>query len=175
MDKHLLYLELIFLFGVIVNLLLPGYLFLKILFVILLYLFVIKEKEEYKLILPKYTYIGYGLCSILVLFIISGYVNNIYFIMVFICLVVIYFYLYKVLFNITYGVVVSSKPSAVQIRITDSFYKSKKIYNIKTRKKYKKDTLLLLELSKFPINKKPIKIIKEVKLDKEWIAYFLKD
>ena len=163
MDKHLLYLEIIFLFGVIINILVEDYLFLKILFIFLLFLFVIKEKEQYNLVLSKYYYVGFGLCGILVLFIVSSFINNIYFLTIFICLVVIYFYLYKVLFNISYGVVVSSTSSKVNLRITDSFYKSKKIYTLPSKKKYLENTLLLVKLSNFPINKKPIEIIKEIK------------
>jgi len=160
MDKNLLYLEIIFICGLIVNLFIDKNLFLKILIIIMLFLFVIKEKDNYIYNLDKYLYVSYGFIAILILLMFVEYFPNIYFIVIIMCAVVLYLYLFKALFNRTYGVIVSCTTKHAKVKITDSFFKSRKIHTIPTKKKYIKDKIVLIELSKFPINKKPIRIIK---------------
>lgn len=161
MDKHVLYLQLIFLASIIVNLLVPKQLFLKILLLLLTFLFYLKETESYPYIKSKYNYVGIGFSVILLLFIISEYITHIYFLVFFMCAVVLYLYLFKVLFNTTYGVVVKSTSKTATIKIEDPFLKSKKEYVLNYSKKIDVGSIVILELSKFII-KKPIKIKKVI-------------
>ncbi len=163
MDKHIIYLEIIFLFSIIVNLIVPGNLFLKILLMLLTFLFYIKEIGSYKLIKAKYNYVGIGFTSILGMFIISQYITHIYFLLVFMCLVVLYLYLFKVLFNITYGVVTKSNSKEVYFKIKDPFFNLNKEFSLKYSRPLKEGTVILIELSKFFVNKKPVKIKKVIK------------
>jgi hypothetical protein len=161
-DKNILYIEIIFLLGVLLTVFIPKNIFLKVLVVIVLFLFVIKEIDDYKYIKQKYLYVGYGFVILLVLFIINEYIVSLYFIVTLICLVVIYLYLFKVLFNTTYGKVTSIKRKEISIALCDPFYKSKKEIVLNYSGKIKKDDIVILELTKFPINKKITKIISVV-------------
>jgi len=169
-DKNLVYIEIIFLLGVLLNVFVPRNIFLKILIVIVLFLFVIKEIGDYKYIKQKYLYVGYGFVVLLVLFIITEYIINIYYIAALICLVVIYLYLFKVLFNTTYGKVLKVNRGKVSILVCDPFYKTKKELDLNYSGKIKKDDFVILELTKFPINKKITKIIKVISEEKEVVA-----
>jgi len=166
-DKNLVYIEIIFLLGVLLNVFVPRNIFLKILIVIVLFLFVIKEIDDYKYIKQKYLYVGYGFVVLLVLFIITEYIINIYYIAALICLVVIYLYLFKVLFNTTYGKVIKVNRGKVSILVCDPFYKTKKEIDLSYSGKIKKDDIVILELTKFPINKKITRIIKVISEEKE--------
>ncbi len=160
MDKHILYLEIIFLASIVVNLIVPGMLFLKILLMLLTFLFFYKELESYPYIKNKYVYIGIGFTSILLLFIIADYITHIYFLVFFMCLVVAYLYLFKILFNETYGVVVKSTDKEVTFKLEDPFFLSKKEYSLKYSRKVAVGSTVIIQLSTFFINKKPIKIKK---------------
>jgi hypothetical protein len=162
-DKNLLYLEIIFLAGVIISFLVEGNIFLKLLILIILFLFIIKEKDQYRYNLNKYLFISYGLLVILFLIYLVEYITHIYYLVFVICIVVIYFYLYKTLFNTTYGVIVSSTTKNAKVKILDSFYKFNKIYTIPVNRKLIKDKKVIIKLSSFPINKKPEKIIRILK------------
>ncbi len=161
-DKNILYIEIIFLLGVLLTVFISKNVFLKILIVIVLFLFVIKELDDYKYIQQKYLYVGYGFVSLLVLFIINEYIVNIYFVAALICLVIIYLYLFKVLFNTTYGKVTKVTGRKVSIQILDPFYKTKNELVLSFSGKVKKGDVAIIALTKFPINKKAIKIIKVV-------------
>jgi len=163
MDKHIIYLEIFFLFSIVINLIVPGNLFLKILLMLLTFLFYIKEIGSYKLIKAKYNYIGIGFTVILLLFIISEYVTHIYFLLIFMCLVVLYLYLFKILFNTTYGVVTKKNAKEVFFKIKDPFFNHNKEFSLKSSKVVKVGDQILLETSKFFVNKKPIKIKKVIK------------
>lgn len=162
MDKHLIYLEIIFLFGLFVNLIVDKQLFLKILVPILLFLFVIKEQANYEPILDKYLYVGYGFTAILIIFIFINYFPNIYFITTIMCLVVVYLYLYKIIFNKTYGEIVSKVSKGYKIKLLDSFLNTKKEYFVESKKVLKKHDHVLILLSKASFIKKPKKIIKKL-------------
>ena len=162
LNKHIWQLEILFLCGLIVNLFIEKKLYLKILFIILLTLFFFKEKNEFILIKSKYLYFGYGLIGMLVLSLLLNYVTHIYFITFSICLVVLYFYLYKIIFRKTIGKVTKVKNNQIYFKIIDPFYKSKKEFNLFSRKKIIKEDTILVEQSKFLI-KKPIKILEVVK------------
>ena len=166
-DKNIVYIEIIFLLGVLLNVFVPRNIFLKILIVIVLFLFVIKEIDDYKYIKQKYLYVGYGFVVLLILFIITEYIINIYYIAALICLVVIYLYLFKVLFNTTYGKVIKVSKGKVSIQVCDPFYKTKKELDLSYSGKIKKEDLVILELTKFPINKKITRIIKVISEEKE--------
>ena len=162
MDKHLVYLEIIFLFGLFVNLAVEKQLFLKILIPILLFLFVIKEQSNYKYVLNKYLYVGYGFTAILFIFIFIDYFPNIYFITTIMCLVVVYLYLYKILFNKTYGEIISKVSKGYKVKLLDSFLNTRKEYFVESRKALKKHDRVLILLSKESFIKKPKKIIKKL-------------
>jgi len=162
MDKHLIYLEVIFLISVITNLFVSKQLFLKILLMLLTFLFFLKETQSYVYNKSKYMYVGIGFVSILFLFILSDYITHIYFLVFFICSVVAYLYLYKVLFNTTFGVVTKVSSKEVTFKITDSFFKTKKEYSLSFTRKASINDVVILELSKSIVNKKPIKIKKVI-------------
>ena len=162
MDKNLIYLEIIFLFGLFVNLIVEKQLFLKILVPILLFLFVIKEQANYKYILDKYLYVGYGFTVILIIFIFIDYFPNIYFITIIMCLVVVYLYLYKILFNKTYAEIISKVSKGYKLKLLDSFLNTKKEYFVESKKVLKKGDIVLILLSKESFIKKPKKIIKKL-------------
>ncbi|HRT02508.1 MAG TPA: hypothetical protein P5513_01020 [Candidatus Diapherotrites archaeon] len=168
-DKDLLFIEILFLINVFIILFVKKNLYMKILFVILLFLFILLRKENYVYNKNKYLYITYGLIIILILFILTEYIKNIYYIVFVICSIIIYYYLSKILFNTTYGEVITNTKGQVQIKILDSFYKLNKIYTLPTTKTLKEKQLVLIELSKSPINKKPIKIIKVIKNERKAI------
>lgn len=161
MDKHILYLELIFLASIIVNLIVPKQLFLKILLLLLTFLFYLKETNSYPYITSKYNYVGIGFSVILLLFIISEYITHIYFLVFFMCSVVAYLYLFKVLFNTSYGVVTSSTLKTATFKLEDPFLKSKKEFTLNYSRKIPVGSTVIIELSKFII-KKPIKIKKVI-------------
>jgi len=163
-DKNLLYLEIIFLLGIVLCVFVPGKIFLKILLLVILYLFVIKELDVYVYNKQKYLYVGYGFIILLALFTIIEYIKNIYFIVFLICLVVIYLYLFKVLFNTTYGKVTKIKGRKVSFVIEDTFYRAKKEFTLSFTGIVKKDDVVIIGLTKFPINKKPDKILKVIKV-----------
>lgn len=162
MDKNLIYLEIIFLVSVITYLLVPGMLFLKILLMVLTFLFFLKETQNYVYNKSKYMYVGIGFTSILFLFILSDYIMHIYFLVFFICSVVLYLYLYKVLFNTTFGEVTKVSSKEVSFKIIDSFFKTKKEFTLPTTRKISVGDVVILELSKSLISKKPIKILNVV-------------
>ena len=164
MNKHIWNLEIIFLCGLFVNLFVVDKIFLKLLFIFLLGLFVFKEKSEFILISKKYFYFGYGLMSILTLSILINYITSIYFITGVICAIVIYFYLYKILFIQTIGKVTKVSQGIVYFKIIDPFYKSKKEFKLSSKKKIKKDDVILVKQS-MSLIKKPVKIISVVKED----------
>jgi len=166
-DKNLLYLEIIFLLGIALCVFVPGKIFLKILILIILYLFVIKELDIYVYNRNKYLYVGYGFIGLLVLFNIIEYIKSIYFIVFLICLVVVYLYLFKVLFNTTYGRVIKVKGRKVSFLIEDTFFKPKREFSLNYSGKTKKGDLVIIELTKFPVNKKPYKISKVIIEKKE--------
>ena len=74
------------------------------------------------------------------------------------CVVILYLYLYKVLFNTTFGIVVKSTSSNITVKITDSFFKTKKEYTLKYSKKPKINSIAILALSTSFVDKKPIKV-----------------
>jgi len=166
-DKNLLYLEIIFLLGILVCVFIPGKIFLKILLVIILFLFMLKELDLYVYNTIKYKYVGYGFVIILFLFVFIEYIKSLYFIVFLICLVVIYLYLFKVLFNTTYGRVNKIKGRKVSFIIEDSFYKPKSEFTLSYSGKVKKGDVVIIQLTTFPINKKPSKIIKVIIEKKE--------
>jgi len=125
-DKNIIYLEIIFLLGALLCVFVPHALFLKLLVIIILFLFIVKEQDTYQYIKQKYLYVGWGFIALLVLFILTEYIVNLYFIVALICLVVVYLYLFKVLFNTTYGVVTKVAGRNVSVQLIDPFYKSKK-------------------------------------------------
>lgn len=159
-DQHLIYLQIIFMASLLLILIVKKQIFLKILLVLLTFLFYFKEIEAYPYIKQKYNYVGIGFTAILGVFIFLEFFSSIHFLTIFMCLIVAYFYLYKVLFNTSYGVVLKSTQTTATIRLTDPFIRSKKEYVLKTKTKLAKDTLVIVELSSFFINKKPIKIKK---------------
>lgn len=162
MDKHILYLEIIFLASIVVNLIVPGMLFLKILLLLLTFLFFYKELDNYPYIRNKYMYVGIGFTSILFLFIVADYVTHIYFLVGFMCAVVAYLYLFKILFNETYGVVLKSTEKEITFKLEDPFLLSKKEYSLRYSKKVKVGSTVVVLLSTFFINKKPIKVKKVI-------------
>jgi predicted membrane protein len=162
MDKNLLYLQIIFLAAVVVNLISEKQLFLKILLLLLTFLFFIKELDAYVYNRDKYLYVGIGFTSILFLFILSNYITHIYYLIFFMCVVILYLYLYKVLFNTTFGTVIKSTTKEATIKIDDPFFKTKKEYSLKYSKKIEPGLTVILELSKSFVNKKPIKIKKVI-------------
>jgi vacuolar-type H+-ATPase subunit I/STV1 len=164
-DKNLVYIEIIFLLGVLLSVFIPKNLFLKILIVVVLFLFVLKEIDDYKYIKQKYLYVGYGFVILLALFIITEYINSTYFVAFLICLVVIYLYLFKIIFNTTYGIVTRVKSKKIFVMLNDPFYKSKKELELSYSGHIKKDDIVILELTKFPINKKVVKVINVVSND----------
>ncbi len=165
MNKHLIYLELIFLVAVILNLFVPDMLTLKILFLLLTFLFFIKELDAFTYNRAKYKYVGIGFTSILFLFILAQYITHIYFLVFFMCAVILYLYLYKVLFNTTFGVVIKSLATTITVKITDPFFKTKKEYILKCFKKPKLNSIIILNLSKSFVDKKPISV-KQIIIEK---------
>ncbi len=162
MDKNLLYLQIIFLAAVVVNLIAEKQIFLKVLLLLLTFLFFIKEIDEYVYNKDKYLYVGIGFTSILFLFILSNYISHIYYLLFFMCAVILYLYLYKILFNTTYGTVIKSTSKEVTFKIDDAFFKTKKEFTLKYFKKIEVGSTIILELSKSIVNKKPIKIKKVI-------------
>ncbi len=160
MDKNLLYLQILFMFAVIVNIFVQNKLFLNILLVLLVFLFFFKEVDNYVYNRNKYMYVGIGFSTILVLFILTEYITHIYFLVFFMCGVVLYLYLYKVLFNTSYGTVIKSTTTSITFKIEDSFFKSKKEHTLKYSKKVPIGSTVLVELSKSIVSKKPIKVKK---------------
>ena len=167
MDKHIIYLQIFFLLAVVVTLFVSNNLFLKILFTLLVFLFFIKEVDKYIYNKDKYLYIGYGFTSILILFILLEYITSIYFLVFFTCLIVLYIYLYKMFFNTTYGVVKESTTKEVSFKITDPFFKSKKIHTLPYNKKIPLDSIVIVELSRFFTKKKPVTIKKVILNEKD--------
>jgi hypothetical protein len=163
MDKHLLYLQFLFIITIFIYLFIEKNYFLKILFLVLTFLFFLKEQGSYVYNKDKYLYVGYGFTGILILFFISEFITHIYFLVFFMCAVVLYLYLYKVLFNTTYGVVLESTTKNATIKIKDSFYRRGKEFTLKYSKKIPTGKTVLLELSKNFVDKKPIKIKKIIK------------
>jgi len=166
-DKNILYIEIIFLLGVLLTVFVHKNVFLKILIIIILFLFVIKEADSYKYIKNKYLYVGYGFVSLLILFVINEYMVNIYFVAALICLVIIYLYLFKVLFNTTSGIVTKVIRKKISIQLNDPFYKPKKEIQLSYSGKVKKNDVAIISLTKFPVNKKIVKIIKIIPEQKE--------
>jgi len=159
-DKHMLYIEILFLISLFISLFVPSNLFLKLLFVILLILFVIKEKENYVYNSNHYLFVGAGLSVISLLFVFAGYISNFIYLTILICAVVLFVYLSKVLFYKTYGTIIHCRNKEVEIRIDDVFFKSKKNLIFKTNKKLVAGTTVLVRLSKYPFGRKPIAIEK---------------
>ncbi|MDD3975886.1 MAG: hypothetical protein PHN22_01830 [Candidatus ainarchaeum sp.] len=160
--KHIWQLEIIFLCGLFVNLFVEKMLYLKILFIFLILLFVFKEKDTFVFIKLKYLYFGYGLVGILILALLIGFISNIYFITISICLVVLYFYLYKIIFNKTIGVVLKISSKKIYFKVIDPFYKSKKEFILSSNLKISKNDKISILQSSFLI-KKPLKILKVLK------------
>jgi len=166
-DKNIVYIQIIFLLGVLLTIFIPRHLFLKILIVVILFLFVIKELDDYKFIKQKYLYVGYGFIGLLILFIINGYVISVYYLAALICLVIVYLYLFKVLFNTTYGKITKVKGKKVNVQVLDPFYRTKKEVELNYSGSIKKEDVVIMELTKFPINKRITKIIKIIPKEKE--------
>lgn len=163
MDKHLLHLQFLFIITIFIYLFIEKNYFLKVLFLVLTFLFFLKEQASYIYNKDKYLYVGYGFTGILILFFISEFITHIYFLVFFMCVVVLYLYLYKVLFNTTYGVVLKSTTKNITLKIKDSFYKREREFTLKYLKKVPEGSIAILELSKNIVDKKPINIKKIIK------------
>ena len=156
-SKDLLYIQIFFLFSLIVNLFTEGLLFLKILLIFLLLLFIIKSKDSFVYNRQKYNFFSYGLLFFSILFLLTNYLTSSYFYTFLFCVLILYIYLFKVLFNSSYGEVISNKNGFIEVKVLDAFYKSKTL-------SFKHKTLLtgsivVFSLTRFPLRKKPIAII----------------
>lgn len=156
-SKDLLYIQIFFLFSLIVNLFIDGLLFLKILLIILLLLFIIKSKDSFVYNRQKYNFFCYGLLFFCVLFLLTNYLTSSYFYTFLFCVLILFIYLFKVLFNTSYGEVISYKDGFIEVKVLDAFYKSKVIFF--KSKKLLTGSIVVFSLTKFPFAKKPVDII----------------
>jgi len=162
-DKKFLMLEFIFLASIIANLLLDKNLYLKILLIVLYILFFILYLPNYVYNKFKFYFVNIFLIITSVLFLILKYVTSLTYVVVLVCYLVLFWYLSKIIFRTTYGVVISSKSGILTIKILDIFYTINKQISIKSKKHVNKDDIVILNLNGFFLSKKPLSIKKIIK------------
>jgi hypothetical protein len=166
MDKDYLLVQFLFICSLLVNLFFTSKLSIKILFIVLYLLFTFLYKENYIYNKTKYKFVTLGFSGILFLTVLVYYFNTIVLQVIIVSYIILFFYIFKIIFNKTYGQVISKNKNKYTIKIKDIFYKYNKTIILKSNKHYNKGDLLYIKLSKLPFNKKPIKIIKKIIIKK---------
>lgn len=157
-NKDLLYIQIFFMFSIIINLFISGLLFLKILLILLLFLFILKSKDSFVYNRAKYDYFSYGLLLFSILFLLSNYITSPHFFTALFCILILFIYLFKVLFNTSYGEVIKNHENGmVEIKVLDPFFKTKNV--VLKNKKLLTGSIVVFSLTKFPLAKKPVQII----------------
>jgi len=162
MDKDLLFIEFIFFLSLIINVFIQNHLSVKLLFIVLLFLYILKSKPNYVYNKSKFLFVSYGLVVFSVLFLLLNYITSFYFILFMFCLLVLFLYLKYILFRFSYGVVVKKNNQQITINIKDAFYR-KKITTLNTRKQVKKGDVVIFSLKNLFLQKSSQKVISIIK------------
>jgi len=155
--KYLLF-QLFFLISVFVNLFVDKNLFLKVLLICLLFLFGLLILPEFVYNRDKFFFNAIGFIVLSILFLIAGYLTSITYMIILTCMLVLFLYSSKILFNTTFGEVILSTTKVVQIKILDPFHNLNKIYSIDTTKKFNSKAIVSLKLDN-TIFRKPTSVI----------------
>ncbi len=164
MNSKYLLLQALLLISVFVNLFIDKNLFLKILLVILLFLYGLLILPEFKCNRERYLFSATGFVVIAILFLFVKYTTGTTYVLVLSCLLVGFMYLSRVLFSKTFGVVLESSTRFTKVKIADELFSYGRKYELRSSKKYPVDSLVLIELDK-SVLRKPISIIKQIDKD----------
>jgi len=164
MNTKYLLLQGILLTSVFVSLFVDKNLFLKVLLIILLFLYGLLILTDFKYNRERYLFSATGFVVIAILFLFVRYTTGTTYVLILSCLLVGFMYLSRVLFSTTFGVVLESSNRFIKVKVTDELFSYGRKYEIKSSKKYPVDSLVLIELDK-SVLRKPISIIKEIDKD----------
>ena len=149
------------LISVFVNLFIDNSLFLKILLVILLFLYGLLILTDFKHNRERYLFSATSFVVIAILFIFVRYTTSTTYIIILSCILVLFMYLSRVLFSTTFGMVIENSSKFTKIKIVDELFSYGRKVEVRATKKYSIGSMVLIELDK-SILRRPIKIIKQL-------------
>lgn len=161
MNSKYLLLQGFLLTSVFVSLFVDKNLFLKILLIVLLFLYGLLILPEFKYNRERYLFSATGFVIISILFLFVRHTTGTTYILILCCLLVLFVYLSRVMFSKTFGVVLESSTRFTKVKITDELFSYGQKFELRSTKKYTIDSIVLIELDK-SVLRKPISIIKQI-------------
>lgn len=161
MNYKYLLLQFFFFSSVFVNLFIDKNIFLKVLLICLLFFYGLLILPEFKHNRERFVFSYLSFIIISILFIFIRYTKGTTYLVILSCLLVLFMYLSRTLFSTTIGKVLDSTRGYYKIKIIDEFYNYGKIVELKSTKKYAKNSIVLLGLD-LSIFRKPTIIIKQL-------------